>query len=334
MTSAREILIHGDGLAALGCARLLRNAGFRAALDGPERARVPAIMLSEHALALIRDVFADSALFAGLPRIERRVVSWGEDAEPVTVAHSAVVMSEAFLLGNLGRGLEGDDLVSPEFTIHTSPPLPPSATEHRFGARRAAAAEVALKDSADLSSCWIESLADGWLFLLPNARESTWLLAVGATVESLLDQSRVIAPRIDLLHVRSGSFSACPRMVSPLCGDGWITCGTVAVGFDPICGDGTANAIREAILACAVIRGIANGGDTASLFAHYESRLISGMLRHIGLCAEFYRTGGSGPWWRMEARSLAEGHRWCTAKLSGVGEPRYQLRDFVLECRS
>lgn len=333
MTSAREILIHGDGVAAYCCARLLRNAGFRVALDQPERTRVPAIMLSDPALALIRDVFGQPSLFAGLPRIERRVVRWGEAAEPVTVAHSAVVVAETSLLENLSRGFEPDILVSPEFTIHTSKPLPPVVTEHRFGSRSAVAAEVALKDPADLSSCWIESLEAGWFFLIPNASESTWLLAVGGSLESLLEQSRLIAPRIDVLHIGSAGFIACPRIVSPLYGDGWLACGTAAVGFDPICGDGVANAIREAILASAVIRGIADGGDAPSLLAHYESRLTSGMLRHLGLSAEFYQTGGSGPWWRTELASLAEGQRWCATRLSGAGEPRYQLRDFVLECR-
>jgi flavin-dependent dehydrogenase len=65
-------------------------------------------------------------------------------------------------------------------------------------------------------------------------------------------------------------FSASPRIPAPLCGPGWLACGSAAMGFDPICGDGTAHAVREAILALAVIR----GGDHG-MPAHYEARLTA-----------------------------------------------------------
>jgi hypothetical protein len=333
MLSDRSVLIRGDGVAAYCCAHLLNNAGFRVAMERPERPRVPAIMLSDSALALIRDVFGRPSLFAELPRIARRTVAWGKAADPVSIAHSAVVVSERHLLESLAPEFRTDAGIAPGFTIYTSKPLPTAATEQRFGSRHAAAAQVALRDQADLSSCWIESVEDGWIFLIPNAAESTWLLAVGAPLESLLESSRVIGPRVNLLGGRSGEFTTCPRILSPLGGDGWLACGTVAMAFDPICGDGTAQAVREAILAAAVVRGIADGGDAAGLLSHYEMRLTAAMLRHLTLCAEFYRTGGNGPWWQAELRSLDAGYRWCADKLAGAGEPRYQLRDFVLECR-
>ena len=294
-----------------------------------DRPRVPAIMLSDTAVALMRDVFDRPHLFADLPRIDRRVVAWGVAAAG-SLPHSAVVVSETFLLESLELGLLDDTAMEPDFTVYTSRPLPPIATEQRFGSRRAAAVRVAIKDSRDLSACWIESLEDGWLFLLPNAAESTWLLAIGSSLESLLQRSRVIAPRIEVLAGHSGEFPTCPRIVSPLCGDGWLACGSVAMAFDPICGDGTAQAVREAILASAVIRAVANGGDTASLYAHYEAILTAAMRRHLALSTDFYRTGGSSLWWQTELESLAEGHRWCTAKLATAGEPRYQLKDYEL----
>jgi hypothetical protein len=317
-------------VAAYCCAHLLLDAGFRVAVELRDRPRVPAIMLSDAAVALIRDVFARPSLFSGLPRIERRCVLWGNSANPVSLPHSAVVVSESFLLESLQCGFTPETGGSFDFTIYTSRPTPPVAVEQRFGSQRASAVQVVLKDRADLSACWIESLEGGWLFLIPNASESTWLLAVGAPPEVLLEQSRAIAPRVSLLSIQSGEFSTCPRILSPLCADGWLACGTVAMGFDPICGDGTAHAVREALLACAVIRAIAGGGDAPSLFSHYETLLTAGMRRHLALCADFYRTGGAGPWWRTELESLEEGYRWCTSKLAGAGEPRYRLKGFEL----
>jgi hypothetical protein len=334
------VAIHGDGVAALCCAHLLRNAGFRVATQRIDRPRVPAIMLSEAALELIRDVFERPLLFAGLPRIERRIVAWGDSPNASSLPHSAVVVSETLLLESLDQdGIAGNQAGQnenhpPEFTVYTSRPIPAVAREQRFGSRRASAAEVSLKDSTDLSACWIESLEQGWLFLIPNASESAaWLLAVGGPVEALLAKSHAIAPRLDLRGGRSGEFSTCPRILSPLCGDGWLACGTVAMGFDPICGDGTAHAIREAILASAVIRAIIAGGNAPSLYAHYETLLTAGMRRHLALCAGFYRTGGAGAWWQAELASIEEGYRWCTAELVAAGEPKYQLRGFELFVR-
>ena len=334
MNATSEVLIRGSGVAACCCAHLLRDAGIRVAMESSERPRIPAVMLSDAALALIRDVFGNPTLFAGSARIDQRVVSWGNSAEPVSLPHSAVVVSEQVLLESLSWGFESDAVVDPGFVIHASRPLPPGVDEKPFGSRCASAAEVVLKDPDDSSSCRIESLADGWLFLIPNAAASTWLLAVGARPEVLIAQSRLIAPRIEVLRSLPGEFSACPKIVTPLCGRTWLTCGAAAIGFDPICGDGTAQAVREAILASAVVRAIADGGDEAALFVHYEARLTAAMLRHLTLCEEFYRTGGSGDWWKTEAASLSEGRRWCETQQAGTGPPRYQLRDFVLECRT
>lgn len=121
----------------------------------------------------------------------------------------------------------------------------------------------------------------------------------------------------------------CPRCAAT---DGWPP-ERLTMAFDPICGDGTAQAIREAILASAVIRAITNGGDRSSLLSHYETLLTGAIRRHLARCTEFYRTGGSGPWWQTELSSLADGYRWCSLKLANAGEPRYQLRGFELTAR-
>jgi hypothetical protein len=51
------------------------------------------------------------------------------------------------------------------------------------------------------------------------------------------------------------------------------------MAFDPIYGDGTAHAVREAILAAAVVRAISAGGDAAEPLRHYEARLMLGFQR-------------------------------------------------------
>ena len=73
-------------------------------------------MLSDAALALIRDVFQKPELFFSAPRINRRVVSWGALSKPVALDHSAVVVSEQELL----RELQQD----------ADPPAPPDRPAH------------------------------------------------------------------------------------------------------------------------------------------------------------------------------------------------------------
>ena len=100
----------------------------------------------------------------------------------------------------------------------------------------------------------IESLARGWLFLLPAEPGFACLLAVGDVAADPLAGSRSIVREIRWLVEASGQFSAALRIAQTLAGPQWLACGSAAMGFGTICGDGTAMAIRVAILAAAVIR--------------------------------------------------------------------------------
>jgi hypothetical protein len=321
------VIIRGDGVAAYCCAYLLTKAGFVVDLQPVDRARLPVILLGEQALALIRDIFDQPALFDDLPRIRRRVVAWGPGAKPIDVEHSAVVLSEALLLESIRpRRSDETEANASSWEIYAAPPLPSAVMQHRFGTRTASAAPVTLKQGSNKAACWIESIEDGWLFLV-----SGWLLAVGAPAETLLAKSSVVAREVISLADRAGEFPAYARIASPLCAPGWMACGTAAMAFDPICGDGTAHAIREAILASAVIRALADGGSPDDLLAHYEARLTAGFRRHLMHCRQFYLSGGTGALWRSELEAIDRGIQWSDAKLGAHATFRYQLRGFELE---
>jgi hypothetical protein len=317
------VIVRGDGVAAYCCAYLLGKAGFQIDLQPVERPRLPAIMLGEHALALIRDIFEQPSLFADLPRIRKRVVSWGPAAKPIEVEHSAVVVSEELLLQSVRPAVVPND--DSGWTIFAAPPLPAAAVQHRFGTRMASATPVTLRENSDPAACWIESLEDGWLFLLPG-----WLLSVGAPAERLLAGSQVVAPQVANIAKSAGDFPAYARIASPLSASNWLACGTAAMAFDPICGDGTAHAIREAILAAAVIRAAARGDTPDHLRSHYEARLTAGFQRHLTACRQFYLSGGAGSLWQSELAAIDRGIEWCNAALAHHSF-RYQLRGFELE---
>jgi hypothetical protein len=314
-----NVLIRGDGVAARCCGHLLGQAGYRVSWEPIDRPRVPLIMLGEAPQRLIADIFQKDDLFRDLPQIRKRIVAWGAPA--MELDHFAVVVSEEVLLDRLGP--VASETLEPDWTIFAGP-RPEATAEHRFGSRSAAPVLVQLKPEAPKSACWIESLEDGWLFL-----NSGWLLAVGAEPERLLDASTLIQGQISPVDSPTARFPASPRMMTPLGGDGWISCGSAAMGFDPICGDGTAHAVREAILASAVIRAADSGEDVGALLSHYESRLTAGFQRHLAQCRSFYATGGSGKWWRAELRSVEQGLAWCTGRIDG--KFRYRLEGLELK---
>lgn len=326
MTSVR---IRGDGVAARCCAHLLSQAGHSVSLDLTARPRLPAILLSESAQHLITSIFGRDNLFHHLPSIDKRIVAWGPGALK-TLAHSAVVISEETLLARLGAAQSGPG-GDAAWTIVASRPLPGGTTEHRFGSRIACAMPVELRPDAEPAACWIESLSQGWLFLITCAPQSGWLLAVGHDPESLLAQGTLIPDRIAEAAPPSSSFPASPRLAGPLGGPGWIACGSAAMAFDPLCGDGTAHAVREAILASAVIRAADRGDNPASLLAHYHARLTGAFQRHLIHCLEYYRSGAASAWWTAEADSTARGIEWCARQLGAAPQFRYRLNGLELE---
>jgi len=148
-------------------------------------------MLGETAQKLLQDVFEFPDLFAGLPRVRTRVVAWG--AAPVAVPHSGVVISEQALLDRIDRVVHAAGPLESDWTIVAARPLPDRVEEHAFGTRVARVAEVILKGGCEAEACWIESLEDGWLFLLPAGDGRGWLLAVGGAD---LRASQLVASQI------------------------------------------------------------------------------------------------------------------------------------------
>jgi hypothetical protein len=330
----RSVLICGGGVAACCCTHLLRRAGTHSIVEKVDRPRLPAIMLGQTTQKIFGDIFDRRGLFEACHRIERRVVAWVEGREPISLPHSAVVLSEEALLDRIEvrPALNIEDVPGePEWRIITSHSSAASSAEHHFGGRMAAASPVRLDPAASADTCWIESLPSGWLFLLPCGTDRGWLLAVGGPAQSLLRESHLVVNQLAELGVASGGFPSHPRITDPLGGPGWLRCGSAALGFDPLCGDGVGHAAREAILGSAVIRSVVDGGDVNSLICHYQARLMAGFRRHLAVCAAYYRAGRRGPWWDEQVNETIRGLEWTSQQLQTVDAPRYRLKGFALE---
>src|ERR1041385_1459117 len=188
------IVVRGDGVAASACAYLLQGAGFAVSMQRTSRPYLPALMLSASSQALFHDILKLRDAFSSLPRIQKRVVKWGPRSQTVALPHSAVIVSEQFLLEMIQPKLcclnpTSNDVV--DWTIISSRPLPDAVIEHGFGSRNTTFVRVKLQNASDPAKCWIESLEQGWLFLMPDKHRSGWLISVGGPLKAQLEGSRI-----------------------------------------------------------------------------------------------------------------------------------------------
>jgi len=331
------VRVSGRGVAAASAAQCLSARGVDVIGDAQNPGvirQAPVVMLGDQARALLVDVFAGHAgladVMAGAHRIERRVVRWGED-EPQTFGHAGLVVPGDLLARTLPVP---DPSAAPgpaAFTLSTTPST--DARLLRFGAREAVAVPVVLTDGADRGAALVEALDHGWLFLIPTGGDDGWLLAVGADPDQALRDSRLVAPAVAATGAVSSSFETAPRMLDDPTAAHRLTVGSAALAFDPICGDGTASAVRGGILAAAIAAAMTGadlpvldpGLDCERLTGHYRSMMIAAMRRHLTVSWPFYARGGRSQWWAGQADALAEGHAWCTRQLAEAGEARFVL---------
>jgi hypothetical protein len=334
----QPVLIEGDGIAAECCARLLTDAGVPCVIAKTSRPKLAAVLLGEQTQYLLRELFPSQAhepdLFAGFTSIRRRIVRWGQSAQPINLPHLGVVVHEEALLHRLWSRVPALPPSPPNhigWSIFSSRSRTPEVHESSCGTRQAFIAPVRLIPGTEQDTCWVESVTGGWLFLLSLGEGSASLICVGDPLDEVLRKSTLIAPCLLELPTQGATAAAYPRMLETLAGSKWLACGTAAMSFDPLCGEGTGNAVREAFLAAAVVRAALAQGDTEELTAHYVARLRQGFLRHLHLCERFYSSGGDGDFWSEESNAFKKSIREIEARIANQPPPRYRLLDRSLE---
>jgi hypothetical protein len=308
------------------------GTGMHVVVSRPETRRSNIILLSESSQLLMRDLFRDPTLFLDAPRIRKRVVAWGYGKDSVEMPHAAVVISEDELLEKLWARVpnyRAAPIRIVDWEVAASRDSAHFGEDYTFGEHVASVHEAVLRSGVEPESCWMESVSDGWLFLFSLGGQRARLISVGSPAEELLMQSRLIQGSIELLIGEAAKFPSYPRISSQLCGANWLACGSAAMALDPICGEGAGTAVREAILASAVIRATMRGWPAEDLLDHYTSRLRQGFLRHLMMCRDFYEAGGTQPFWIKAADMLRDGIR--IYQQQPAGRPRFRLVDFDLQ---
>jgi|GEM_PF-440499 len=215
---------------------------------------------------------------------------------------------------------------------------PSPAAFRRYGRRRALLASVRLRADAAAETCWTEATPAGWLFLAPTGPREALLQAVlpapeadpDEAVRRALRATKLIGGLVEEVVGRPQVFDSAPGRLQSVCGPDWIAAGSRALAYDPLCGDGTGYAIREAVLAAAVMDGVERGLPHDPCLDHYRSRLVRAFHAHLRGCQSFYAAGGFGAEWGAEMNELTEGLREVGREVAAADEFRYGLRGLDL----
>ncbi len=363
-TTPVPIAVVGQSLTTYAVAAVLTKLGYACSLIyDPNRLKfaAPSLVLNDVCETLLRELFGEISFYG--QSLTYRWVRWGQGAKSEQVYQPARVISYSDLLTQIGQSeimqsvtMIASTETTPQqlsrdyaWTVYGS--RPPDAIAKRensavfpLGQRVMVTAEIPHGNSALGDSCYIESLADSWLFYAPLDDNSAMLQAClprlptnpRRAVLDCLYYSQLIAPLVNQLKqfTQVRCFPTAPQLHLPLYGSRWLMLGQSAVKLDPISGEGTPFALRTGILAAAVIDGILDNPTAAnSLLSHYQTRLTHSFLAHLQGCSEYYQpVFGNHELWQGEIEQMMKTSRNLSSRLQQQPQShlQYQLIGFKL----
>jgi hypothetical protein len=319
------VTITGCGLAELTCAWLLAGRGHRVRqeADAPAAGARP-LLLTGPTLDLLRSLWGDG-LLGGAHLLRHRMVSWGPGEPSTRFAQPARVVDGAVLADRMRERLAQAVTVSTDparWVVTARAPDDPGG-QRQLGRRRLLAGTALLRPGVDERTALLGTTALGWLQLTPLGRgdclvqamvpgpaeDAAGLLArllaeseLGCVLRRAPDTA-VAVPAAPRLHRTPASP---PGEPSPT---GRLTVGAGAIRYDPLSGTGTAQALRTAVLAAAVIDAEAVGTPATALCAHYTVRLHTAFVQHLRACSELYGTAFTSALWADELDTARLGFR-------------------------
>lgn len=321
MASERSVIVRGSGVAALTCARLLDTQGWSVRLEQAVPARRHCLMLSEATCGLLAALWNDPLLLAGAHPIRERAVSWGLESEADVVPAPGLAISAIELARRLAASLRLSpaDFTDASWIVDARPDSPETigAPMRAFGCRHAWVSQASLRAGSRSELCVMETVVDGWIFLLPTGAGQASLqfvsipsITLKRTPSEVVAATRTIQKAIDDIGVWSDPMPCMPRARLPPACARRIAIGEAALGFDPISGDGVGHALRGAVLAATSLHAIADGTPIAGCLDGYASTLRRAMTHHLNACIGLYE-GMFG--WKDEVSAMAAGVALLTA---------------------
>ncbi|MGW7454303.1 hypothetical protein ACWGJJ_23090, partial [Streptomyces sp. NPDC054787] len=266
-------------------------------------------VLTGPTLELVASLWGGGLLDDGWP-LTHRHVRWGAGSPPRRFPQPARAVDGAVLAARLRELLGPGDLSGepPQWTV-TAEPGDPAAHE-RAGRRRLLAGQAPVRRAGDQSTARLDCAGTGWLHLTPLGRGECLVQAMvpgpvqdpAALLARLLAGSALAtrlrhAPRTAVALAAAPRAHHAPASAPTADAGGRLVVGAGALRYDPLSGTGTAQALRTAILAAAVVDAAAGGAPAAALCRHYNSRLRAAFHDHLRTCLRLYGSAfGSGAW--------------------------------------
>ncbi|MGK7940651.1 MAG: NAD(P)/FAD-dependent oxidoreductase [Crocosphaera sp.] len=369
--SNTPIAIVGHSLTAHAVAAALQKLGYECTLIYDPTSlqfKGPSLVLNDVCETLLGELFGQSPLSEWGQPLTYRWVRWGNDAseqvyQPAHAVPSHVLLSQirqSDIMQSVSvvdaRKITTEQLLDnyawTVFCTHQQGLiyLPSHKSQETLfpplsGGKRMILTAESPHDCLELrNSCYIESLANSWLFYAPLDEQLGMVQACLPTFpanpqKALLEclyQSRLIGPLVKQIdQVRC--FPSAPRLQWPLYGSRWLMAGEPTIKLDPVSGEGTPFALRSGILAAAVVDGILqNPNNLNSLLNYYQTRLTHSFIAHLEGCSQYYQSVfGNHPLWQREISQMIELAEDLSSRVQQPTESNlnYQLIGFKLVLR-
>ena len=336
-----KALIIGSGVAGLTCAYLLARQGWEIEIYKSSSRISPTLVLNDITCDLLQDIWQlEDKFWQNFYVLNQRRIRWGTEASVLNIGQLSMVINGNCLVKLLEERLL--QVYKQQVYLNESPPKLDESTifdfrhdwvvdaggrksviaqnlgkgkRHMFGHRCILSTEVKLSKDSEQNACWMETVADGWMFLVPLGERRALLQCMVPIVREKpsqmlmhsLEGSQTIKSLVDNFLSSIAVFSAFPQMLTSLCEHQWIAVGDAAISFDPISGDGTGYAIRGAILATSVMNSIAFQDLANNQYLHhYTQRLHKTFVSHLQQCLKYYSAAFSSSIWKAETKPIQD----------------------------
>ncbi len=336
-----KALVIGGGVAGLTCAYLLAKQGWEIEIYKSSLRTSPTLVLNDITSYLLQDIWElEDKFWQNFYVLNQRRIRWGMETNVLNIPQLSIVINGNCLVKLLEERLL--QVYKQQVYLNESPPLLDKPTtfdfghdwvidaggrksaiaqnlgkgkRHTFGRRCILSSEVTLTQTSEQNACWMETVADSWVFLAPLGEHRALLQCMVPIVTEepsqmlmdSLEKSHSIKSLVDSFLSSITVFPAFPQMLTPLCEHQWIAVGDAAISFDPISGDGTGYAIRGAILATSVINGTASQSLVSNQYLHhYTQRLHKTLVSHLQECLKYYSAAFSSSTWKAETKPIQD----------------------------
>jgi flavin-dependent dehydrogenase len=337
-----RIAIDGSGVAALALAVLLARRGVEVVLSeetaSTDAADARTVMLPSSTVALLALAWeVQCEQLAGAVALVRRRIAWQSEQFEVVPSPSigcSVATLRAALRGRAkSAGVRWTEWPRADATWYVVTRRNAAASRLAFGARVATEGSLPMVTLARDESL-VRVVPDGWFFaapaLAPRRGTAVTLFSPtlrGTGLEALAEASERLWPGVTSeLQVHHVS-PAMPTLALDQMDAGSLPVGEAASTLDPLRGDGVGNALRSALLACAVLSAGTNGPPRADHLEHYRHRIRNSQRVHVGQCVHHYQAAWNALLWIHELEAMLAG-------LTRLGAPEpltFTLRDGQLE---